>query len=384
MDATAPATRTRTPPARLSLVARLRHWRNRLIASASFQNRVASLPGLRRIARRNARDLFRINAGFLYSQILFAAVESGLLTRLKDGGRSADALATACGLPPAPMERLLIAAQGLKLVTRLGDGSWWLDDLGAVVAGNPGIAAMIRHHAMVYRDMSDPLALLTSTGETETSRFWAYAGADHPDRMDARTAGAYSDLMHHSQDLIATEVLRAYDFSPHRRLLDIGGGDGTFLSAVAARHPALDLLLFDLPAVAERAEKAMDARGLGARTRCFGGSFFDDPIPLGADCLSLVRVLCDHEDAAVLALLRAIRAAMGPQDTLLIAEPMAGPDDDRRFAAAYFEFYFLAMRSGHCRTPAHLRDLLRQAGFSRISERRTGMPLFAGLLVARV
>ena len=63
---------------------------------------------------------------------------------------------------------------------------------------------------------------------------------------------------------------------------------------------------------------------------------------------------------------------------------MAGTDDDRRFAAAYFEFYFLAMRSGHCRTPAHLRDLLRQAGFSRISERRTGMPLFAGLLVARV
>ncbi|MBL6430929.1 MAG: hypothetical protein HPM95_05805 [Alphaproteobacteria bacterium] len=62
-----------------------------------LQNRVASLPGLRRIARRNARDLFRINAGFLYSQVLFAAVESGLLTRLKDGGRSADALSAACG-----------------------------------------------------------------------------------------------------------------------------------------------------------------------------------------------------------------------------------------------------------------------------------------------
>ncbi|WP_029059914.1 methyltransferase [Stappia stellulata] len=378
------ASHSRTRPAARSLAARLRGWRNRLIASASFQNRVASLPGLRWIARRNARDLFRINAGFLYSQILFAAVESGLLTRLRDGGRSADALAAACGLAPAPMERLLIAAQGLKLVTRLGDGTWWLDDLGAVVAGNPGIAAMIRHHAMVYRDLSDPLALLTSTEETETSRFWAYAGAQDAARIDPATAAAYSDLMHLSQDLIATEVLRAYDFSPHAGLLDIGGGDGTFLSAVAARHPALDLLLFDLPAVAERAEAAMQARGLGARTRCFGGSFFDDPLPSGADCLSLVRVLCDHEDAAVLALLRTIRAAMSEQDTLLIAEPMAGTDDDRRFAAAYFEFYFLAMRSGHCRTPAHLRDLLKQAGFSRIFERRTSMPLFAGLLVARV
>ncbi|MBL6430932.1 MAG: hypothetical protein HPM95_05820 [Alphaproteobacteria bacterium] len=74
-------------------------------------------------------------------------------------------------------------------------------------------------------------------------------------------------------------------------------------------------------------------------------------------------MLCDHEDAAVLALLRAIRAAMGPQDTLLIAEPMAEPTTTGDLAAAYFEFYFRdALR--HCRTPAHLRDLLRQAGFS--------------------
>ncbi|SDT96437.1 methyltransferase [Stappia sp. ES.058] len=384
MDAAAPATHPRSPHASRSFAARLRGWRNRLIASASFQNRVASLPGLRWIARRNARDLFRINAGFLYSQVLFASLDSGLLSALRDDGQSAEALARTIDLPVAALSRLLIAARGLKLVTQLEDGTWWLDDLGAVVAGNPGIAAMIRHHAMVYRDLADPLALLRSATETETSSFWAYAGRQDGAGVDTQTAAAYSDLMHLSQDLIATEVLRAYDFSRHRTLLDIGGGDGTFLASVARPNPHLELMLFDLPAVAVRAETAMRERGVGERTRCFGGSFFDNPIPSGADCLSLVRVLCDHEDAAVLSLLRAIRAAMTPQDTLLIAEPMAGTDDDRRFAAAYFEFYFLAMRSGHCRTPEHLSDLLKQAGFSRIRERRTSMPLFAGLLVAHV
>ncbi|MBL6430931.1 MAG: hypothetical protein HPM95_05815 [Alphaproteobacteria bacterium] len=84
--------------------------------------------------------------------------------------------------------------------------------------------------------------------------------------------------MHHSQDLIATEVLRAYDFSPHRRLLDIGGATHRF--SARWRRAIRRLTSCCRPARGRRAGgKAMDARGLGARTRCFGGSFFDDPIP---------------------------------------------------------------------------------------------------------
>jgi len=74
-----------------------------------------------------------------------------------------------------------------------------------------------------------------------------------------------------SQALIAGEVLDAYDLRRHRCLLDVGGGDGSFLIAAAARAPALRLMLFDLPPVAERARTRFAAAGLD-RARAIGGS----------------------------------------------------------------------------------------------------------------
>ncbi len=64
-----------------------------------------------------------------------------------------------------------------------------------------------------------------------------------------------------SQPMIAQQVLSAYSFRGHRCLLDIGGGDGSFLSAVAAQAPKLRCVLFDLPAVADEASDVFATRG---------------------------------------------------------------------------------------------------------------------------
>jgi demethylspheroidene O-methyltransferase len=300
---------------------------------------------------------------------------------LAPGPRTTDTIATAARLPVDSAERLLEAAEALGLFCRDRQGRWWLDDFGAVVAGNPGIRAMVRHHSMLYRDLADPVALLREPDRpTETNRFWAYAGSGS---VDDETAAAYSELMAASQDLIAAEALGSYDFSRHRTVLDIGGGTGAFLKAVGAAHPGVALWLFDLPNVAELAADGFARDGWADRTRCAGGDFFSDPMPEGADCLTLVRVLCDHDDGPALRLLKNIGSGMRPSDTLLIAEPMAGRDADGAALAAYFGMYFLAMRSGHCRTPAAITALLGEAGFGTVERRRTRMPLFASVIVAR-
>ena len=43
---------------------------------------------------------------------------------------------------------------------RRGDGRFGLGALGAALVGNPGIAAMVEHHALLYADLRDPVALL--------------------------------------------------------------------------------------------------------------------------------------------------------------------------------------------------------------------------------
>jgi demethylspheroidene O-methyltransferase len=114
-----------------------------------------------------------------------------------------------------------------------------------------------------------------------------------------------------------------------------------------------------------------------------GGSFFDDALPTGADLVTLLRVLFDHDDAHALRILRAARAALPAGGTPLVAEPMARAAGAHPPGDAYFAFYLLAMGRGRTRSEAELTALLAQAGFEHIRALRTRLPLQAGVLVAR-
>ena len=108
-----------------------------------------------------------------------------------------------------------------------------------------------------------------------------------------------------------------------------------------------------------------------------------DPLPSGADIATLVRVVHDHNDDVVLRLLQAVRTALVPGGTLLLAEPMAETAGAEAMGDAYFGFYLLAMGSGRPRSQAELVSLLQRAGFESVRPVRTRMPLQTSLLVAR-
>jgi demethylspheroidene O-methyltransferase len=286
-------------------------------------------------------------------------------------------------LPRAGLERLLRAAVALQLLEPRSAGRIGLGPLGAAALGQPGVLAMIEHHALLYGDLADPLPLLRGQQpERALSAYWAYAEGAAPAALTAAQVAPYSALMSASQHFVAGEILAAYRFDRHRRMLDVGGGEGTFAISVAGVAPALELRVFDLPAVAERATARLAAAGLSARAAAIGGSFVDDPLPTGADLITLVRVAYDHDDARVLALLRKIHAVLPPGGTLLIAEPMRSDDGDDPMADAYFGFYLLAMGRGRARSFAEFSALLRAAGFDRIDRLRSRAPLLTGVITA--
>jgi demethylspheroidene O-methyltransferase len=363
---------------------RIAQWRERLVASPRFRLFAARFPLTRPVARREARRLFDLVAGFVYSQVLLACVRLGLFERLEAGPRAPEELARDTGLSLAAALRLLEAAAALDLVSRREGGRFGLGSLGAAMLHNPGITAMIEHHGLLYEDLADPVALLREgPGGTRLGRYWAYASAAPEDPLQAAQVAEYTALMSASQTLVAQEVIDAYPFRRHRRLLDVGGGDGTFVSAVAAAAPDLEIGLFDLPAVAGHARRKLAAAGLGARVAVHAGSFTTDPLPRGADIVTLVRVVHDHDDAVVARLFAAVRACLAPGGTLLVAEPMAGGAGTEPMAGAYFGLYLWAMGQGRARRPEELRRMLLDAGFTRIRQRQTHVPLQTCVLVAR-
>ena len=360
--------------------------RNQLIASPRFQRWAAGFPLTRGISHRRARALFDLCAGFVYSQTLKACVQLGLFEALADGPLSVAELAARMDLSPDAARRLLRAAASLGLLRERARDRYDLADLGAAMLGNPNIAAFVAHHELLYDDLRDPVALLRGEGKTRLASFWPYAGdgpgvAAAPDGAAAHDYQTYCALMSRSQALVAEDILDAYPLGAHRRLLDVGGGEGVFIAAAAARAPHLALTLFDLPPVAQRAASELARRGLGPRVDVIAGSFLSDPLPIGADIVSLVRVLHDHDDESARLLLTRIYTALPAGGMLLLAEPMSGTPGAEPIGDAYFGFYLLAMGRGRPRTSREIAAMMREAGFVEVRPLKTKRPILTSALV---
>ncbi|QYZ72010.1 methyltransferase [Neotabrizicola shimadae] len=344
----------------------------RLALSPRLHALAERIPGLRGHARSEGRALFEMIAGFVRSQALLAVVELRLLPILAESSASTAQLSTRTSVPEDRLAILLQAAAALKLVERRR-GLWRLAPRGAAFLTVPGLEAMVRHHPVLYRDLNDPVAFFRGETQPELAGFWPYVFGPLAE-TDAGLAQRYSSLMADSQALVAEDTLRLVSLSDARRLMDVGGGTGTFLRAVARKCPELDLALFDLPHVVAAAPR------FSPRLAVQPGDFRQDPIPAGADIITLVRILYDHPDTTVLSLLSAIHDALPQGGRLVISEPMSGgarPDADTDI---YFAIYTLAMCSGRTRSPAELRDMLVKSGFSTISAPRTRRPFVTSVI----
>ena len=349
---------------------RLLDWRNRLLADPDFQEWAASFPLTRSIARRRAVEAFDLTAGFVYSQILFACVELRLFEALQPRPLEIAALAQKIGLPMAGTERLAHAAASLRLLERRGE-RWALGPHGAALLGNPSVFEMIKHHRALYADLSDPVALLRNRSrDTALAKFWDYTAGGEQE---------YSALMAQTQAFIAAEILSAYSFAEHRHLMDVGGGAGAFLCAAKKQYPNLKATLCDLPNVAVMARRRFAHEKIEAdAVAC---NFLEEALPSGADIITLVRILHDHDDDVVRMLLSSIRRALPEGGALLVAEPMA-ETPGAQSVGAYFHMYLWAMGAGRPRSLREIKKFLKEAGFAHAKSVGTRRPALTRIVIA--
>lgn len=340
-------------------------WINRLVARPGFQRWASDFPLTRGRARRDGAALFDVVQGFVKSQVLMAMVELDLFRRLRAGPMTADDLGHAVDIPAERMQVLLQAGAALGLLKRKRGARFALARQGAALMGVPGLEAMIRHHKAFYRDLEDPVALLRGPEQTELSEFWPYVFGARGD-VAPDVARTYSDLMAQSQLLVAQDTLRTVSLKGVSRLLDIGGGTGAFLEAVGSAYPSLNMTLFDLPQVAPEAGERFAKAGLADRVRLESGSFREDALPEGADAISLIRVLYDHADSTVHALLEKVYQALPPGGRLIVSEPMGGGQAPDVSGDVYFAFYTMAMQTGRARSAEEISELCAGVGFESI------------------
>lgn len=347
-------------------------------------------PLTRWLTRRRTRKLFDLMAGFVHSQVLLACVRLDLFRFLHLAPADLTALAQHTRLAPSVLQRLLLSAVALDLLEHRSQGRFGLGPLGVPLAQHEGIGQMIEHNHLLYQDMQDPLRFLADAWQGSMADYWPYAHAQtapSPSASEADKFTRYSELMAATQGFVVQEILSSYFFHEHRCVLDVGAGRGRFVSELAAHAPHLRFQMFDLPAVLSLARENLQAKGLSDRVDLHPGSFLDDPLPQGADLITLVRVAHDHPDDVVRQILQKAYDALPPGGTILLAEPMAQSEPERgqddASVDAYFHFYLLAMGDGRLRTPQELMGMVQEAGFALVERVPNAMPIHAQILVGR-
>jgi len=359
-------------------------WRDAIQSSPKFQRWAASFPLMRPIALRRSRAVFDLAAGFVYTQTLTACVRVGLFDFLAVHPRTRSEIAAHIGVPLEETERLLRAAAALGLVQGRSGDRYGCGPMGAPLIGNTGLTRMIKHNALLYRDLVDPIEFFKEKDNSRSAvnGHFPYTTTAHPEKFGRGDVADYSALMAETVLPLAEDILDRYSLAGRKVVLDVGGGEGAFLAEVAWRYHDLQLKLFDLPAVVEGAKTRLARLGLVGRVELSGGNFHQDPLPVGADVITLVRILLDHDDESVLRLLQKVKQALQPGGVLLIVEPFSGVRGAETVGDVYFGLYLRAMGRGRARRADELQALLRRAGFQQSRVHRTRYPVYAGLITA--
>lgn len=309
-----------------------------------------------------APDLRQMLTGFWVSQLIYVAARLGIADLLAAGPRTAGELARASGTHADSLHRMLRALASLGVFRELDGGRFELtaaaEPLRSDVPGSQRAMALMmgEEHYQAWGQ----LLYSVQTGRTAFEKIYGqgifdYLG-DHPEQ------GAVFDaamLAVHGRE--SNAMLAAYDFSGFGTLADVGGGNGSTISTVLLAHPRLRGILFDLPAVVERARPRLAAAGLAERCQTVGGSFFEAVAP-GAEAYLLRHIIHDWDDAQSLQILRNIRRVIPPHGKLLVVETVIPPGNDPGFGKL-LDINMLVIPGGRERSEAQYRDLYRQAGF---------------------
>ena len=156
-------------------------------------------------------------------------------------------------------------------------------------------------------------------------------------------------------------MIDAYDYTGVNTLVDIGGGNGTVLTAVLKKYPAIKGVLYDLPGVIERAKKNIADAGLSARCQTIAGSFFESAPP-GGDAYQMRHIIHDWTDEQCLTILGHIRKVIPKTGRLLVIEMVIKPGNTPQ-PAKWLDLNMLVLPGGRERTEQEYRELYAKAGF---------------------
>jgi ubiquinone/menaquinone biosynthesis C-methylase UbiE len=302
--------------------------------------------------------ILQVFTGFLASKQLFVATEIGLFEQLASGPATLEELATRTAVPRRTLRIVADAMVALGLLER-SDGQY---------NNRPSAATFLAGSGPV-----DLRPFISLGNELLYSRQLKFEEAI---RTDQRILGVL-DFDEHEQEVWSRGVEAAtagdaqalasgYDFTRHRRVLDLGGGTGSLLMAVLGRHPHLRATLFELPAAAAVARERLRDEPVRSRIEIATGDLLSAEIPEDHDVVVLAHVIHCFSRERNLELLRRVRLRVPSGARLLLVDFWTDPTHTQPLFAALMAGEFLLDAGGDVYSAEEASTWLRGTGWSML------------------
>lgn len=312
------------------------------------------------------------NTGFVHA--ILVAANLGLADLLKNGPISIADLAEATGTHAGSLYRMLRALASRGVFREDTDGRFSLTALADPLRSDAPDS--IHNWALFVGSEAElqtwaHLSYSIRTGKPAFEHIFGKGWFTYLDEQP-EMAKIFNNLMANASSSNAAAIIDAHDFSAYRKIVDIGGGNGTLLAHILEQNPQLSGVLFDAPSVIVGAAGAIDTQVNQGRAEKVAGDFFE-AVPSGGDAYVLKYIIHDWDDERAIMILKNCRQAMAENGRVLLVE-MVILDGNTPSPGKFLDLEMLLYFYSRERTEAEYRDLLQQAGLELITITRTASP----------
>ena len=311
--------------------------------------------------------MLRMFSGFWVSRIIWIAAKLGIADLLKNEARSCEELAQATGTHAPSLYRVLRALVSVGVFAEDDQRRFTLTPLGVTLQTDaPG---SLRAYAVLvlgeerYQAWGD-LMHSVRTGEIAFEHTFG-TGVFHYASQHPEHAKVLDEAMANIVGAHHGSVLASYPFSTFDKIVDVGGGDGSFMIALLQGHPKTKGVLFDLPHVAEKAKKRIAHAGFVDRCEVVAGDALTS-VPAGGDAYILSRMMGGFDDEHMTKILKNCHRGMTPKAKLLLIDRVL-PARMKHSAAVQplvmSDLNMMVVYGGRERNPTEHQALVEAAGF---------------------
>ena len=335
-------------------------------------------PGGGQTSEREQRlALTQLTVAYWRSGVLFAALRLGVFDALADRPLSADGVAARCGAAREHMTRLLNACVALQLL-ELGDGEYRngrLADRFLVAGGEHYLGGWVKFMAEFYGAWGRLDEAIRAGGPVQDGVARLLAGDDYTRHMMLAT--------HEYAMGTGRALMNRVDLAGRRRLLDVGGGAGSYSILLSQNHPDLEAVVFDLPAVVDITRETVARYGLSDRITARAGNYHDDDLGTGFDAVLLSNMLHQEDPETCQRLLRKAASALVDGGTLIVQLAFLNPDRvGPPWAVLLSLQVLLTYQGGRTYTTDDIVAMLPNAGFDGAEVRRGSLVAAESLILA--